>query len=616
MRITRIHKLLLSAGALVLATATHAVADTSPPATPISSAPSMLASSADDDDAAEDGQWTSEAAEKFWTSERMAAATPDSPRPEAPADGKPAARVSAAVAAKDGHYFGGIPTVGTFFHYVKNPATDRLEGRFCSASVIDSPQGNVILTAAHCSGGTKGMFVPRYDGAAANPAPYGRFPVQKWIRDSRWYKVGDNPTRDAYSDLDYAFARVGPNSGNQSLQKAVGAALELGQVNGDYSRTVTVVGYPGSHNPENQPIICPGVTTRQLPGYRQLRMECGGFYGGTSGSPWITGLNTTTGSGTVIGNLGGYYGGGLENNSDRVSFAVTYDQRALEIYSAAKNNTEPRKYPRGYSMYPTGGGLWTNAKKMASGDYNGDGKTDMIVVWVDGEVTLYSGDGKGGFSGEKRITKSDTWKNAKVIAGGDFNGSDSSDLVVVWVDGEVTLYTGDGKGGFAKETQLQKPNDTWRNATQITAGRYSDNKWTDDLMVRWVDGELSLYTDVDGRGLLHEHKLKDPNATWEHATILTAGNFTGGSNWDVVVRWSDGELSLYRDTSPSGVGTEVRMLSSSKLWTHASVMTAGAYTQGEPDDLLVRWSDGETTLYTDTSTTLGREHMLVPPKAG
>jgi len=30
----------------------------------------------------------------------------------------------------------------------------------------------------------------------------------------------------------------------------------------------------------------------------------------------------------------------------------------------------------------------------------------------------------------------------------------------------------------------------------------------------------------------------------------------------------------------------------------------------------VRWSDGETTLYTDTTTTLGREHMLVPPKAG
>ncbi|GAA3031464.1 trypsin-like serine peptidase [Streptomyces glomeratus] len=621
MRFTHIRKLLTSAGVLVLATATPATAHTPHPvatahasvtaAAATRTAPSVPSA----DGAGAAGQWTSEAAERFWTPRRMAAATPDSPRSEAPAGWKPSS-LSGLAAAKNGHYFAGVPTVGTFFHYVRDPATDRLVGRFCSAGVVDSPQGNVILTAAHCSGGTKGMFVPRYDGASKKPTPYGRFPVQKWVRDSRWYRAGKEPTRDAYSDFDYAFARVGTNSHRQSVQKAVGAALKLGQVGGRYHQTVTVVGYPGSHNPKNRPIICPGVATRQLPGYRQMRMECGGFYGGTSGSPWITGLNSRTGSGTVIGNLGGYYGGGLENNSDRISFAVTYDKRALEIYDAAKNNRDPRQYPRGYSMYPTGGGLWTHARKMASGDYTGDGRTDMIVVWSDGEVTLYIGNGQGGFSGEKRITKSSTWKDAMVVTGGDFSGNDASDLIVVWVDGEVTLYTGSGHGDFAKETQLQKPNKTWRNATQITAGRYSSNKWTDDVMVRWVDGEVSLYTDVDGRGFLHEHKLKDPNKTWTHATILAAGNFTGGANWDVIVRWSDGELSLYRDAGASSVGTETQLKSSNKLWTHASVMTAGSYTQGQPNDLLVRWSDGETTLYTDTTTTLGREHMLVAPKAG
>ena len=134
-------------------------------------------------------------------------------------------------------------------------------------------------------------------------------------------------------------------------------------------------------------------------------------------------------------------------------------------------------------------------------------------------------------------------------------------------------------------------------------------------MVRRTDGETTLYTDVDARGFLHPHRLQPPNDTWRHATLLAAGNFTGGANWDVVVRWSDGGLSLYRDASASGVGTETRLRSSNKLWTHAAVMAAGAYTPGGPDDLLVRWSDGETTLYTDTTTTLGREHMLVPPKA-
>ncbi|WP_328550216.1 FG-GAP-like repeat-containing protein [Streptomyces sp. NBC_00366] len=612
----------IAASTLVLATASPASAHTPrsyattrtvPTVSSPVSAPPARTTTAHDASPAE--AWTSAAAEKFWTPQRMAQATPDSPRGGAPAGWRPASTVNGAAAARNGSYFAGVPTVGTFFHYVTDPATDKLMGRFCSASVVDSPQGNVILTAAHCSGGSKGMFVPRYDGAATNPAPYGRFAVQRWIRDARWYQADGHPTRDAYSDFDYAFARVADNKRGQNVQKAVGAALKLGKVNGQYKQNVTVIGYPGSHNPKNRPFICAGVGTRQLPGYHQMRMDCGGFYGGTSGSPWITGLNERTGSGTVIGNLGGYFGGGLENNSDRISFAATYDQRAFEIYDAAKRNTTPRQYPRGYSMYPTGGGVWQHAMKTASGDYTGDGRTDMIAIWSDGEVTLYIGNGNGGFSGERRIAKSSTWTHAKTIAGGDFNGDNVSDLMVVWSDGEVTLYTGDGNGGFANETQMAKPGSTWKDAVQITAGRYSANQWTDDLMVRWADGETTLYTDVDSRGFLHENKLKSPNDTWRHATVLAAGNFTGGANWDVIVRWSDGELTLYRDSSASGVGTEIKLKSSNKLWTHATVMTAGAYTPGDPNDLLVRWSDGETTLYTDTTTTLGREHVLVPPKA-
>lgn len=41
-------------------------------------------------------------------------------------------------------------------------------------------------------------------------------------------------------------------------------------------------------------------------------------------------------------------------------------------------------------------------------------------------------------------------------------------------------------------------------------------------MVRWADGETTLYTDVDSRGFLHENKLKSPNDTWRHATVLAA----------------------------------------------------------------------------------------------
>jgi len=82
-----------------------------------------------------------------------------------------------------------------------------------------------------------------------------------------------------------------------------------------------------------------------------------------------------------------------------------------------------------------------------------------------------------------------------------------------------------------------------------------------------------------------------------------------------MVRWTDGELDNYVGTTTSGLGTEQRILDANKLWTHDTAMTTGDYTgNGHTDDLVIRWSDGETTMYTDTlANRLGTEHMLVAP---
>ncbi|MFF9361704.1 hypothetical protein [Streptomyces griseoluteus] len=44
----------------------------------------------------------------------------------------------------------------------------------------------------------------------------------------------------------------------------------------------------------------------------------------------------------------------------------------------------------------------------------------------------------------------------------------------------------------------------------VTRGDFSDNPWPDDTLVRWSDGELSLYTDGDRSGIGTEHQLVAP----------------------------------------------------------------------------------------------------------
>ena len=50
--------------------------------------------------------------------------------------------------------------------------------------------------------------------------------------------------------------------------------------------------------------------------------------------------------------------------------------------------------------------------------------------------------------------------------------------------------------------------------------------------------------------------IKQGNTGWANATLMTVGNFTGNGTNDVFVRWVDGEVDLYTDTQYNQLGTE------------------------------------------------------------
>lgn len=561
--------------------------------------------------------------EKYWTADRMDNAVPvdAAPAPAAARHGISAQRAAAhrppPSGTPDPEHFLGHPMVGTFF-YDGRPLGGPMT--YCTGSVVHTAAKDIVLTAGHCGIGLDtakhAIFVPRYRiGKSAAEQPDGVFPVAKVYRDQRYSRN----TKAAASDLDLAFAQVDANS--RGKVEDVTGALTFTPTS-SYRHKVTVIGYPGSagDNPGHVPVRCP-VSTSQLPGFRQMRMTCKGFYNGVSGGPWIEDYNSTTGTGKVIGNTGGYNGGGNDANDDWVTYAPVYGKDAQDLFNHAADHKElPQKPPyegSGDPWLPGSAATWQHAGLLASGDFRQTGHSDMIVVWTDGEVTLYPGNGHGGYDTERQLLAANgTWKNAKTITAGDFTGSRQFDLLVRWSDGEVTLYGDVGSKGLNwSGIQMIKPNDTWKNAVQISAGRFAAAQFVTDLIVRWTDGELTLYTNVSAGTFGQEHKLKDPNGTWKNATLLTSGEFSGNTKWDLMVRWVDGELDNYVGTTTSGLGKEQRILDPNKTWTHDTAMTTGDYTgNGRTDDLVIRWSDGETTMYTDTGAAqLGTEHMLVTP---
>ena len=244
----------------------------------------------------------------YWTARRMIAATPlDATTADAPQDAPPG--------TPTGTLFDGVPTVGALFSTVGGQA------HFCTASVIRSATRNLLLTAAHCVYGNNGYqanvaFVPGYhDGVA----PYGTWPVASMLVADGWQRSRDQ-------NLDFAFLTVAPNAAHRRIQDVTGAN-ELG-IDRGYDHQVTVIGYS---NTENQPIICRTRSFQAMPG--QSQFNCHGFYDGTSGGPWLIDFDQRTGSGTVIGDIGGYETGG---DYEYTSYSPYYSTSILALFVQAQ----------------------------------------------------------------------------------------------------------------------------------------------------------------------------------------------------------------------------------------------------------------------------------------
>ncbi|MFH8408929.1 trypsin-like serine peptidase [Streptomyces sp. NPDC018019] len=220
-------------------------------------------------------------------------------------------------------HFEGLPFVGVLF----------ADGdHHCTASVVDSPKGNVLATAAHCvhfqsgdaaDGDEPGpltgdlQFAPRFSGAGDGTFPYGKWKVSGIHVPDAWREEDDDRG-------DYAFLTVEPDAQGRSVQEVVGAATP------DWSsgprRHVTVVGYPNeTYNPENRPVTCTTDTERDDDEPYMMQMRCGGFYDGTSGGPWLADHHDARRPGRLIGVLSG-------GDTDAESTAVLFDRQARELY--------------------------------------------------------------------------------------------------------------------------------------------------------------------------------------------------------------------------------------------------------------------------------------------
>ncbi|WP_188307938.1 trypsin-like peptidase domain-containing protein [Streptomyces sp. CBMA123] len=184
---------------------------------------------------------------------------------------------------------------------------------FCTASVLHSATGNLLLTAAHCLSSADGVtFAPGYrDGSA----PYGTWRVTAVHTAAGWSQNGD-------VDEDFAILETAPNNGRKVEDVVGGNKLGADE---PFGATVRLYGYPAD---AEAPSLCTN-TTGQQSSY-QRAVQCPAYPAGTSGGPWI---NTATGD--VVGAIGGYQQGG---DSDDTSYSAYFDHTIATLYTQVEGS--------------------------------------------------------------------------------------------------------------------------------------------------------------------------------------------------------------------------------------------------------------------------------------
>ena len=207
------------------------------------------------------------------------------------------------------------PRVGALFEH------DPSGNHFCTASVVASPGRDLLITAAHCIHGGEGggyrtdiVFIPGYQDGIA---PYGVWTPGRLLVDPRWASSSD-------PGFDVGFVVLRP-LGGKNIEDVLGAN-QIG-FDAGFANLVRVTGYPSS---ANVPVTCRNWTSQQSA--RQVRFDCGGFFGGTSGSPWITRFDPRTRTGTIVGVIGGYQEGG---DTDSISYSAYLNDDIRRLYAQA-----------------------------------------------------------------------------------------------------------------------------------------------------------------------------------------------------------------------------------------------------------------------------------------
>ncbi|MDN3297884.1 FG-GAP-like repeat-containing protein [Streptomyces ficellus] len=346
------------------------------------------------------------------------------------------------------------------------------------------------------------------------------------------------------------------------------------------------------------------------PGGTAVLTDRGGFtlYNAQNQSQWS--------SGTVVRN--DFDGDGRSDMVDWYDYPDGSD--AMHMFNGAADGALQAPH----TAFKTDAGNWNHdAMKKVSGDFNGDGRTDVAVMYryadKSSKLWTFLGQANGTFAKpfSSWSAPAASWDQTRArLHAGDFNG-DGRDDIAAWYDytgGKDTLFTftANARGGFGTPVTGWSADNSWTAAMAkyVTGDFNGDGR--DDLaaLYDYAGGSVKMWTfpGTPGGG------LGTPVQSWRHdtwgdwaSTDVHAGDFDGDGRDDVAFwyDYSDGRDIVYVLKSNAGGTTFANpkaalTMAAGTVTYPAMKMVVADYNGDGLDDLgtMYGYTDGNVKMWT------------------
>ncbi len=226
-----------------------------------------------------------------------------------------------------------------------------------------------------------------------------------------------------------------------------------------------------------------------------------------------------------------------------------------------------------------------------TGDFNGDGRDDILWRNVDGQLSNWLATASGGFVANNANAAAVVPTAWSVAGTGDFNGDGRDDILWRNTNGTVSDWLGQSNGGFV--------------ANDVNAARFVPTSWSvvgtgdfngdgrDDILWRNSNGQISDWLgQANGGFVLNDAiALTQVDTAW---SVVGTGDFNGDGRDDILWRNANGTISTWSGQANGGFVNN-GAISGVFVPLAWSVVAVGDYNGDGRDDILWRNADGTVT---------------------